>query len=53
MLISIKSKVDWNKEEESGQEDSTSSDEEDDSEERRIKDVLNNLSQAFFKKICL
>lgn len=42
----MKRKVDWDQEEESGQEDSTSSDEESDSEEPRIKDVLNNLSQA-------
>ena len=46
-----KVKVDWDDEEvESGQEDSTASDDESDDEEPRIKDVLNNLSQAVSRK---
>ena len=46
----MKRKIDWHEEEESGQEDSTTSDEESDSEEPRIKDVLNELSQAVSRK---
>ena len=46
MLVDVKSKMDWNKEEESGMEDYSTSDEESDDEEPRIKDVLNNLSNA-------
>ena len=47
----MKRKIDWEEEEESGQEDSTTSDDESDSEEPRVKDALNNLSQAR-EKIC-
>ena len=46
----MKRKIDWDAEEESGQDDSTISDEESDDEEPRIKDVLNNLSQAVSRK---
>ena len=46
----MKRKIDWDEEEESGQEDSTTSDDECVSEEPRIKDVLNNLSQAVSRK---
>ena len=46
----MKRKIDWDEEEESGQEDSTTSDDKSDSEEPRIKDVLNNLSQAVSRK---
>ena len=47
----MKRKVDWEKEEESEkEEDSTSDDEESDDEEPRIKDVLNNLSNAVSKQ---
>ena len=50
----MKRKIDWDaeEEEESGQDDSTISDEESDDEEPRIKDVLNNLSQAVSRKKC-
>ena len=42
----MKRKVDWDKEKESEMEDYSTSDEESDDEEPRIKDVLNNLSNA-------
>ena len=51
MLLNMKRKVDWEEEEESEkEEDSTSDDEESDDEEPRIKDVLNNLSNAVSKQ---
>ena len=47
----MKRKMDWDDKEESGkEEDSTSDDEESDDEEPRIKDVLNNLSNAVSRK---
>ena len=49
----MKRKVDWEEEEEEEsekEEDSTSDDEESDDEEPRIKDVLNNLSNAVSKQ---
>ena len=42
--------MDWDKEKESEMEDYSTSDEESDDEEPRIKDVLNNLSNAVFRK---
>ena len=46
----MKRKVDWHKEKESEMEDYSTSDEESDDEEPRIKDVLNNLSNAVSRK---
>ena len=46
----MKRKMDWDDKEESGKEDNSTSDEESDDEEPRIKDVLNNLSNAVFRK---
>ena len=46
----MKRKMDWDKEKESGMEDYSTSDEESDDEEPRIKDVLNNLSNAVSRK---
>ena len=48
----MKRKVDWEEEEEESEkeEDSTSDDEESDDEDPRIKDVLNNLSNAVSKQ---
>ena len=43
-------KMDWDKEKESEMEDYSTSDEESDEEEPRIKDVLNNLSNAVSRK---
>ena len=43
-------KVDWEEEEESGEEEDSASDEERDDEEPRIKDVLENLSNAVSKQ---
>ena len=42
--------MDWDKEKESEMEDYSTSDEESDDEEPRIKDVLNNLSNAVSRK---
>ena len=55
VLLNMKRKVDWEEEEEEEEEngkeeDSTSDDEESDDEEPRIKDVLNNLSNAVSKQ---
>ena len=46
----MKRKVDWEEEEESGKEDDSTYDEKSDEEEHRIKDVLNNLSNAVSRK---
>ena len=46
----MKRKMDWDDKEESGKEDNSTSDEESDDEEPRIKDVLNNLSNAVSRK---
>ena len=46
----MKRKIDWDKEKESEMEDYSTSDEESDDEEPRIKDVLNNLSNAVSRK---
>ena len=46
----MKRKMDWDKEKESEMEDYSTSDEESDDEEPRIKDVLNNLSNAVSRK---
>ena len=46
----MKRKMDWDKEKESEIEDYSTSDEESDEEEPRIKDVLNNLSNAVSRK---
>ena len=46
----MKRKMDWDDKDESGMEDDSTSDEESDDEEPRIKDVLNNLSNAVFTK---
>ena len=46
----MKRKMDWDDKEESGKEDNSTSDEESDDEEPRIKDVLDNLSNALFRK---
>ena len=46
----MKRKMDWDDKEESGNEDNSTSDEESDDEEPRIKDVLNNLSNAVSRK---
>ena len=50
VLIDMKRKMDWDDKEESGKEDNSTSDEESDDEEPRIKDVLNNLSNAVSRK---
>ena len=50
MLVDMKRKMDWDKEKESEMEDYSTSDEESDDEEPRIKDVLNNLSNAVSRK---
>ena len=46
----MKRKMDWDKEKESEMEDYSTSDDESDEEEPRIKDVLNNLSNAVSRK---
>ena len=46
----MKRKMAWDDKEESGKEDNSTSDEESDDEEPRIKDVLNNLSNAVSRK---
>ena len=50
VLVDMKRKMDWDKEKESEMEDYSTSDEESDDEEPRIKDVLNNLSNAVSRK---
>ena len=52
VLVDMKRKMDWDKEEESGMEDNSTLDEESDDEEPRIKDVLNNLSSDVSEKAC-
>ena len=48
--VNMTRKVDWEEEEESGEEEDSASDEERDDEEPRIKDVLENLSNAVSKQ---